>query len=525
MPSKNLFDRATLINNLETEAIWDVVVIGGGATGLGTALDAASRGYKTVLFEQSDFAKGTSSRSTKLVHGGVRYLAQGDLKLVYSALRERNILARNAAHIVKKQSFVIPCYHNWEMWKYGLGLKLYDLLAGRFSLGRSRLLSKKNVLKVFPTINSRGLKGGIEYFDGQFDDSRLAINIAQTAVEHSATVLNYFKVVGLNKNSNGKISGLKVVDAETGKEYNIYARAVVNATGVFVDDIMHMDEPGLAKLVSPSRGVHLVVHKRFLGSKSALMIPKTSDGRVLFAVPWYDHVVIGTTDTPIAENALDPAVPWTELQFILENVRNYMPEAPQKQDILSVFAGLRPLAAVSKTGYTASKELSRDHKLIISNSGLVTITGGKWTTYRKMAEVTVDAARDTAGLDHVASSTEKILLHGSRVTGDDRFSIYGSDAEEIRQWIAREQGAGDLLVDGHAFTVAEVLWAIRKEMARTVEDVLARRLRLLFLDASAAVKAAPAVADLIGKELGLEEKRLKEQLDDFYHIASLYKLN
>ncbi len=523
MHSASLFSRTSLIQQLRQRQQWDIVIIGGGATGLGTAVDAASRGYSTLLLEQHDFAKGTSSRSTKLVHGGVRYLAQGDLKLVYSALRERNILARNAPHIVRKQSFIVPCYSMWDLLKYGTGLKLYDLLAGRFSFGSSRILSVNKTKSLLPTIATKRLRGGIRYFDGQFDDARLAINLAQSAIELGAVVLNYFKVSGIRKQDE-KINGVVAFDEETGEEFEISAKVVVNATGVFVDDILKMDEPAAGKLVRSSRGVHLVVKQKYLQSENALMIPKTSDGRVLFAVPWYDHVVIGTTDTPIQENALEPAVPHTEVQFILDNIKQYFSHPPDANDILCVFAGLRPLAAETKSADpAATKELSRDHKLIISKSGLVTITGGKWTTYRKMAEETINEAARVGGLNMVKSNTATLAVHGASASISERLGIYGKDAEAIRE-LMKESSGSDLIINGHPYTKAEVRWAVRNEMARTVEDVVARRLRLLFLDVEAAVEAAPVVAEIIAEELGYDEKRIKGQLHEFFKIASYYRL-
>jgi glycerol-3-phosphate dehydrogenase len=528
MLSHASFSRAVQVEKLREQTHWDVLIIGGGATGLGCAVDAASRGYSTLLLEQHDFAKGTSSRSTKLVHGGVRYLAQGDLKLVYSALRERNLLARNARHIVRKQAFVVPCYSYFELSKYGLGLKLYDILAGRYGIGNSSLLSRKKVSEIFPAISTKGLVGGIQYFDGQFDDARLAINLAQTAVEHSAVVLNYFKVTALMKATSGKVTGVTAMDQETREHFDIAATVVINATGVFVDDILLLDEPGRKKLVSASRGVHMVIDKKHFRSSSALMIPKTSDGRVLFAVPWHDHIVIGTTDTPIEQSTLEPEVPEKELEFIMENLKKYLLVPLHKKDILSVFAGLRPLAAIATdNGHTATKELSRDHKLIIGSSGLITITGGKWTTYRKMAEETINLARDTGKLPEVRCKTAVISLHGSTKTieSEDHLSPFGLDAKAIREIIRQDQRTAEILVPEHPYTIAEVKWCVRFEMARTVEDVLARRLRLLFLDAESAIKAAPKVARIIGSELHLDEKRIREQLDDFYNIATLYKVN
>jgi glycerol-3-phosphate dehydrogenase len=523
MPGSSLFNRASLIDKLGKRSLWDIVVIGGGATGLGVALDAALRGLSVVLFEQSDFAKGTSSRSTKLIHGGVRYLGQGDIKLVYSALHERDLLVKNAAHVVHPQSFIIPCYSYWDVVKYSAGLRVYDMLAGRFGLGRSRFISRKRISERLPHVNREGLKGGVEYFDGQFDDARLAINIAQTAIEESAVVLNYFKVNGIIKESD-RISGVTVTDVVSGTKYDVRSKVVINATGVFVDDILKMDDAKAANSVRPSQGVHVVVDKKFIGGSSAMLIPKTDDGRVLFAVPWHNHLLIGTTDTLMEKHSLEPVALESEITFILETINRYLVDGPARQDIQSVFAGLRPLAASSDHSKT-TKELSRDHKLFSSASGMITITGGKWTTYRKMAEVTVDLALKSKGAKNIKSKTTKKGLHGSRPPTGTSLSVYGTDEEMIIQLIGDDPSLSEKLVNGHEYTRAEVVWAIRNEMAVTVDDILARRLRLLFLDAEAAIQAAPVVADIFQREANWSDKRKQEQLDDFYKIAYHYKLN
>lgn len=514
------YSRTLMIDQLGKQKSWDVVVIGGGATGLGIALDAASRGLSTLLLEQHDFAKGTSSRSTKLIHGGVRYLAQGNLKLVYSALRERSILEKNAPHVVRRQSFIIPCYTLFDVIKYGIGLKLYDLLAGRFNFGRSRFLGKKELLKSLPNSSVSGLKGGILYYDGQFDDTRLAINIAQTAIDLGATVINYFKVSGLNK-KEGFITGVRAIDVETEIEYNIEAKTVVNATGVFVDAILQMDEPGAQRLVTTSQGVHIVVNRQFMSGNNALMIPKTSDGRVLFAVPWHHHLVIGTTDSFTKNALLEPRANDEEINFILENLHKYLADPPRHKDILSVFAGLRPLAASSESS-ASTKEISRDHKLLVSQSGLITIIGGKWTTYRKMAEETVDKLISVGRLTFKPCRTADIRLHGYRKDDNNQLNLYGSDTEGVEKLIAENPGLNKFIANGHPYTYAQVIWAVRHEMARTVEDVLARRLRLLFVDARAALDAAPAVAQIISDELGWDNEKIDKQLAEFSEIAIHY---
>lgn len=515
------FNRDIFIKKLDQVKTWDMIIIGGGATGIGIALDAASRGYTILLLEQADFSKGTSSRSTKLVHGGVRYLAQGNIGLVYTALHERGLLLKNAAHLVKQQSFIIPCYSWFETIKYLAGLKLYDLLSGRLSFGRSRFLNRKKLIQQLPSINTKKLIGGVEYYDGQFDDARLAVNLAQTSAEKGGVLLNYFKVTSLLK-ENKKITGVQGIDLESKKKYQLQAKVVINATGVFVDDILQMDEPEKKPLVRPSQGVHIVLHKSFLKNNSAVMIPKTTDGRLLFAVPWHDHVLIGTTDTPIDKYSLEPVVLDAEVQFILNNVKKYLSFAPCYEDILSVFAGLRPLAAPQKNT-SSTKEISREHKLMVSQSGLITITGGKWTTYRKMAEETVDKAVEQGKFNSVPCITKNIFIHGcTTVDSKNYMSVYGTDEQCIRAMIKENPSLNKTIVNHFPYTGAEVIWAVKNEMARTVEDVLARRLRILFLNAGAAIEAAPAVARIMATELGYNEDWVKEQVKEFTILANQY---
>ncbi|MEJ7767053.1 MAG: glycerol-3-phosphate dehydrogenase/oxidase [Chitinophagaceae bacterium] len=516
-------DRDRFLKTIKEKTEWDIIIIGGGATGLGTALDAASRGYSTLLLEQADFAKGTSSRSTKLIHGGVRYLAQGNIQLVYSALKERGSLLKNAAHLVKRQAFIIPCYSFVSKMKFLIGLKLYDWLSGNLSFGKSAFLGKEEISRRLPGINPKNLVGGIEYFDGQFDDARLAVNLAQTSAELGGNLLNYFKVTGLLK-ANGRINGVCALDVESQQEYFLKAKVVINATGIFVDDVLQMDTPGRKALVRPSQGVHLVVNKSFLNGSSAMMIPETADGRVLFAVPWHNHILLGTTDTPLESNSLEPVALEKEIRFILDTVNKYLLIAPVEKDVLSVFAGLRPLAA-PQNNTSPTKEISRDHKMMVSDSGLITITGGKWTTYRKMAEETVNKAIETGGLPAVACNTRNIKIHGCiAMPADQQFSIYGTDAEEIIQLIKQSPALGKSLVDGLPYTEAEVLWATRNEMARTVEDILARRLRMLFLDARAAITASTRVAELMAAELGYDKAWEEDQVKDFTKLANPYLL-
>ena len=506
------FDRAALLKKVKAVASWDVIVIGGGASGLGIALDAASRGYATLLLEQSDFAKGTSSRSTKLVHGGVRYLANGDLKLVYDALYERGILKKNAPHLVKSQSFIIPCYSIFSQMKYYFGLKFYDLLSGNYSFGKSQALSSDEVAAHFPGLNTDRLAGGVEYYDGQFDDARLAVNLAQTCVEKGGVALNYFKVMGLNK-KDGNICGVTAKDTETDTEYTLSAKVVVNATGVFVDDILRMDVPDKKPMVKPSQGVHIVVRSTFLKSNCAL---------ILFAIPWHDHLLVGTTDTPVDQFSTEPVALDAEVKFILDTLKIYLKNPPLEKDILSVFAGLRPLAApVDNTVKT--KEISRSHKLIVSKSGLVTITGGKWTTYRKMAEETLQKIIEVGKLPKVNCNTKNIKISGCTVTASKSYlSVYGSYEKDIFALVNEQPFLSNRLVSTHEHIEAEVIWAVRNEMARTVEDVLARRLRILFLDANASMLAAPRVAELMAMELNQDDEWKSNQLIQFNKVASNY---
>jgi len=415
---------------------WDFIIIGGGATGLGIAVDAVTRGYSTLLLEQSDFSKATSARSTKLVHGGVRYLQKGDVALVREALRERGYLRRNAPHLVKNQRFIIGNYKWWEKPFYTIGLTFYDMLSGSMSLGRSLPMSRNRVIKSIPQIVQKGLKGGVVYHDGQFDDSRLAINLMQTAVGKGATVVNYAKVTQLLKSSDGKVSGVVAHDELDGTSFTAAGKCVINATGIFVDEVIRMDNPSEKPLVRPSQGVHLVVDKSFLGGDDAIMIPKTSDGRVMFGVPWHNRVILGTTDVPVKEFVLEPKALDEEVDFILETAGRYLEKKPKRSDVLCVFAGLRPLAAPKHGSDGAkTKEISRSHKLVVAPSGLITITGGKWTTYRKMAEDTVNAGIKTGKLPFRECKTRNLKIHGYLENPDrnDRRYIYGSDMKEIEK--------------------------------------------------------------------------------------------
>ena len=503
---------------------WDFLVIGGGATGLGVAVDASARGYSTLLVEQADFAKGTSSRSTKLVHGGVRYLKQGNISLVLEALRERGLLCENAPHLVHHLSFIVPIYSWWEGPFYGIGMRIYDRLAGKLGLSPSENLSREETLKRIPTLQPTGLQGGVSYYDGQFDDSRLAVNLAQTVFDLGGAAINYTQVISLIK-EDGLVAGAVVRDTETGVEHSIRAKAVINATGVFSDSVRKMDEPEAKNVIAASQGAHVVLPKSFLPGDTAIMVPHTPDGRVMFAVPWHDCVVVGTTDTSVDTIQLEPRPMDEEIGFILTNAAQYLSKQPNRSDALSVFAGLRPLVKSGDAKSTAA--MSRDHTILISNSGLLTIAGGKWTTYRKMAEDAVDQAETMAGFEERRCTTEHLQIHGwtkQQITTPN-LRVYGADAAAIKELAEAEPDLAEKLHPDLPYIGAEVVWAVRQEMARTVEDVLARRTRALLLGARASIEAAPKVAQLMGRELGADEAWQRESAANFASMAQGYVLN
>lgn len=515
--------REDVISKINTGGIWDILVIGGGATGLGIALEACTRGYSTLLVEQSDFAKSTSSKSTKLVHGGVRYLAQGNVKLVREASIERGLLHKNAPHLVKNLKFIIPIYSWLDRIKYTIGLKLYDWISGSLSLGRSVFISRNEVIKDVPNINPKNLKGGVSYYDGQFDDARLAINIAQTIFENGGYAINYMQVKSLLK-ENGIVCGAIMNDKESGKEFNIKAKAVVNATGVFADDILLMDEPKAKKNISVSQGVHVVLDKKFLPGNNAIMIPKTSDGRVLFILPWHNKLIVGTTDTPVQTASLEPVPLETEINFILQTVAAYLTLAPERKDVLSVFAGLRPLAA-PKEKNNDTKEISRSHKIIVSPSKLFTILGGKWTTYRKMGEDMVDKIETEFKWEHTSSVTASLPIHGysKQVSSRDPLYYYGSDEEAIKK-LFTETG-DDWISEKLNIHKAQVLWAVREEMARTVEDVISRRTRALLLNAKESIRIAPMIAKVMAAEMNKDETWIAGEIKKFNEVAGNYMID
>jgi glycerol-3-phosphate dehydrogenase len=501
---------------------WDIIVIGGGATGAGVAVDAAARGYATLLLEQHDFGKGTSSRSTKLVHGGVRYLEQGNVSLVMEALKERGLLRQNAPHLVSELACIVPSYAWWEGPFYGIGLKIYELLAGKYGFGKSRKISKEETLAQLPNVNPDGLTGGVVYYDGQFDDARLLINLIATAADHGAAVLNYAKVTALTQGGDGIINGVMWQDIESGEVFQARAKVVVNATGAFTDSVRQLAEPNAARIMTPSQGAHLVFDRSFLPGKNAILVPHTKDGRVMFAIPWHGHTLVGTTDTPVKEASLEPVALDDEIEFMLETAKLYLEKKPSRSDILSVFAGIRPLVKSGEGRNTAA--LSRDHTIHIDKSGLLSITGGKWTTYRNMAQGCVDQAATLANLPDKPCATSNLKIHGhhpSAVTFGS-LSVYGSDAPAILKLIADRPALGNPLDSELPTVEAEVIWAARTEMARTVEDILARRTRALFLNAKAAIRMAPKVARILAAELGKDERWQADQINDFNDVANGY---
>jgi len=502
-----------------------MVVVGGGATGVGVAVDAAARGYEVLLFEQADFGKGTSSRSTKLVHGGVRYLEQGNVSLVIEALKERGLLRQNAPHLVSDLAFVVPNYEWWEAPFYGLGLKVYNLLAGRYGFGGSEILSREETLERLPTIRTEGLRGGVVYYDGQFDDARLLVNMVTTAAEQGASLLNYAPVTGFTRDDEGFVDGVVAVDAESGREIRAAARVVINAAGPFCDAVRRLAEPDVRAMIAPSQGIHLVFDGDYLPGRNAIMVPHTDDGRVMFAIPWHGHTLVGTTDTPIVEASLEPRPQGEEIEFVLETASRYLRRPVTRADVRSVFVGIRPL--VRSGDATSTSALSRDHTIHIDQSGLLTLTGGKWTTYRNMAEDCVNQAATLARLPERDCPTRSLNIHGHHPHASKYgpLSVYGSDAPAIRDLMRLEPALEERLHPALPYCAAEVVWAAREEMARTVEDVLARRTRALFLEARAAIEAAPAVARLLARELGRDEAWARAQVEEFRSVATGYVID
>ena len=504
---------------------WDIAIIGGGATGVGTAVEAASRGYSVVLIEQSDFGKATSSRSTKLAHGGVRYLQQGNISLVLDALKERGIMRKNAPHLVHDLPFIVPVYDWWEGPFYGIGLKIYDMLAGKQGFGESKILSKEETIKLIPTVETEGLKRGVIYYDGQFDDARFLINLMQTAVEQGATMINYMKAISLTK-ENDEITGIVASDMETGENHTINAKVVINATGVFTDFIRKMDDMFAEEIITSSQGVHIVLDSSFLPGNSAIMVPQTDDGRVLFALPWHNRTLVGTTDTYVENYPLEPLPLESEISFLLEHAAKYLTKDPTKKDVLSVFVGLRPLVKTNSNEENTAA-ISRDHTITISRSGLISIAGGKWTTYRKMGEDVIDQAMILGDLTNSSSVTSTLQLHGYHNNSHNYGSLkeYGSDARKIEELFKEKDEYKELLHPNHPIKIGEIIWAVRNEMARTIEDFLSRRTRLLLLDARASIEVAPIVARYMSKELREGSRWRKNQVQLYTELANNYLLD
>lgn len=507
---------------------WDVIIIGGGATGLGAALESASRGHRTVLIEGADFAKGTSSRSTKLVHGGVRYLRQGRIRMVRESLQERSRLLHNAPHIVHPLGFVLPTFRFGADWFYYAGLKTYDMLGGGSEFPGARLLSRNETLEALPTLRGEKLRGGVLYSDGQFDDTRLAIALLRTFLAEGGTALNYAPVVGLHTEGE-RVNGVTVRDSESGQEYLIQGRVIINATGVFVEDVLRMEsnESQGESLVAPSQGSHLVLDRSFLPADRAMMIPETDDGRVLFAIPWHGKLLFGTTDLPVERIDLEPRPLAQEVEYLLDYAGRYLTRAPTKADVLSTFAGLRPLfRQKSADGKTAS--LSREHEIRVSKGGMISIIGGKWTTYRLMGENLIHRAEEVGGLRRKASRTASLLLHNAREVSpyseENPLAIYGSDEQLLRNLIAAEPALGEKLHPRLPYLSVQVIWGVRYEFARTVEDILARRTRGLFLDARASLEAAPTVARLMKLESHRTDDWESDQIRQFVSLAEGYLL-
>lgn len=506
--------REALLARLAAAPSWDVVVIGGGATGLGCAVDAASRGYSTLLLEAHDFAKGTSSRATKLIHGGVRYLAQGNLALVREALAERSRLLANAPHLVHPLRFVVPTYQWHEKPVFGAGLALYDLLAGSRGIGHCRRLDPAETAAALPNVEQEGLRGGIAYWDARFDDARLAVALMRTVFDLGGLALNYCPVDGI-LSEGGRVRGVVARDAESGSVFRIGAQMVINATGVWADTVRRLERPQARALVRPSQGAHLVVDREFLPGDDALLVPHTPDGRVLFVIPWQGKVLVGTTDSARPDLPLEPAPLAGEVDFILQTAGRYLARAPSRSDVRSVFVGLRPLVGADEAA--ATRRLSREHAIEVSPGGLVTITGGKWTTYRRMAEDVIDAAESVANRPHRPAVTARLRLHGAGDGGGD--DPYGTD----RGWVDALPGSARAIHPDLSLTEAQIRYAVRHELARRVEDVLARRHRALFVDAAAAVAAAPEVARLMAEELGRDQEWRDSEIAAFGTLARQYQ--
>ncbi len=531
-------DRKQLVRAAEDR--FDLLVIGGGATGAGVALEAATRGLKTLLVEKHDFGAQTSSRSTKLVHGGVRYLEAAikrldrvQWNLVKDALKERAVFLRIAPHLAWKVELLTPIYRAFEIPYYLAGLKLYEALAGRASIGRAYFVPATTAKARYPQLKPEGLKGAVVYADGQFDDARMNLAVALTALEAGAVVLNHAEVTGFLM-EEGRVVGAEVKDLLSGGTFAVRARMVVNATGPFTDRVRQLADPEAEPMLVTSSGVHLVLPARYAPMDTGLLIPKTEDGRVLFVLPWEGYTLAGTTDEP-AEVTDHPVPTAGEIDYILRHLNRHFALEVSREQIRSAWSGLRPLVRDPRARDTA--RLARDHVIHEEKTGLVTIAGGKWTTYRKMAEDLVNYLDKTRGLGLPKSRTaEHVLLGGRnydpakeeelalRIDPDTARHLahtYGDQAAAVLRF-AQEHGLFARLVPGQPFLEAEVVWAARYELAETPLDFVERRVRLAFLETEAARKALPRITELMQKEKGWsrpEAERFLREADDWLALA------
>ncbi len=528
LPGCDVTNRPDRVGRACQQGRWDVLVIGGGASGLGCALASVARGYSTLLLEQADLSSGTSSRSTKLIHGGVRYLRQGNVGLVRQALIERGNLTRSAPHLVQKLAHLVPVFSHRERFFYGAGLKIYDLLAGSSSLGVSSFLGRAETLTHCPFLKSRHLRGSVQYFDAQFDDSRLAVSLARSIERLGGLILTYVKVHAFVKD-NGRLTGVVARDLDADDEIRIKARVIINATGVFSDHLRSLGHPSHQKRVLASRGTHIVLPLRDMSSARGLLIPKTRDGRVLFLLPWHGVLLAGTTDIAVSQPGLEPTASRGEVEYILEHLAEYLEPAPSVSDCLSVFAGLRPLIQARPGESTAS--LSREHAVVVDPSGLVSLIGGKWTTFRLMGEDTVDKAARVGGLAPTGRQNQLWIADCPRSSeqktceGFDPLRVYGSERTRLEELCRGTPALARPLHPRLPYRMVQITWAVREEYARTVEDVLSRRTRALILDASASVEAAPAVARVMAQELGKDVCWKDDQVRSYSRLARKYTVD
>ncbi|KAH8283525.1 hypothetical protein KR018_004947, partial [Drosophila ironensis] len=535
--------RPQQIKSLMGDQDFDVLIIGGGATGAGCALDSVTRGLKTALVEQDDFASGTSSRSTKLIHGGVRYLQKAILgldfeqyRMVKEALQERATMLESAPHLTHALPIMLPVYTWWQVPYYWVGIKCYDLVAGDRNVKSSYYLSKKDALELFPMLKKDKLCGAIVYYDGQQDDARMCLAVALTAARYGATVCNHVEVKELLKKDDGSgkqvLCGAKVKDHISGKEFTVKAKCIINAAGPFTDNIRKMDDPITKNICSPSSGVHIVLPGYYSPDQMGLLDPSTSDGRVIFFLPWKGHTIAGTTDVPCKVNRT-PIPTGKEIQFILNEVRKYLDMEVRSGDVLSAWSGIRPL--VSDPNKHDTQSLARNHIVHVSPSNLVTIAGGKWTTYRVMAEHTIDAAIKACDLTpkHRHTMTTSLKIEGAQGWTPTMYIRLVQDCGlecEVAQHLAKSYGdrafavskmasltgkrwpiIGNRIHPEFPYIDAEIRYGVR-EYACTAVDMIARRLRLAFLNVQAAQEALPLIVDIMGEELNWSKDKKERQI-------------